>query len=91
MQTLPFTEKHMAVLLEVQDAVNVLIYHLQQLNGGGEDAGIVRRLSGVEKLLRELSPVYEEREEVSENSVFWRAVLGSKMKMDEGVKLLMGE
>ena len=80
-----------AVLLEVHDAVNELTHHLQQINGGGEDAGIVRRLGGVELLLRELSPVYTEDEEVGEDSVFWRAVLGGAIEMEKRVEMLMGE
>ena len=91
MKTLSFTEKHMAVLLEVHDVVNELTHHLQQLNGGGEDAGIVRRLGGVERLLRELSPVFRADEEVSVESLFWRAVLGMEMDMEIRVEMLMGE
>ena len=91
MKTLSFTEKHMAVLLEVHDAITELTYHLQQINGGGEDAGIVRRLGGVERLLRELSPVYKTDEEVGAESVFWRAVLGREMGMEKRVQMLMGE
>ncbi len=79
------------MLLEVHDAVNELTYHFQQINGGGEDAGIVRRLGGVEKLLRELSPVFRTEEEVGAESVFWRAVLGREMDMSRRVRLLMGE
>ena len=91
MKTLSFTEKHMTVLLEVQDAVNELIYHLQKLNGGGEDAGIVRRLGGVEKVLRELSPVYDSGEEVGKESWFWTAGLDTEMSMDRRVEMRMGE
>ncbi len=80
----------MATLLTVQDAVNELIYHLKQLNGGGKGAGIVRRLTGVEKLLWELSPVYKADEEVGAESVFWRAVLGKEMDLEKRVKMLMG-
>ncbi len=77
----------MATLLTVQDAVNELTYHLKQLNG----AGIIRRLGGVEKVLRELSPVYRADEEVGTESVFWRAVLESEMEMSRRVQMLMGE
>ena len=47
------------------------------------------RLGGVERLLRDLSPVYRADEEVGAESVFWRAVLGVEI----GIwgELLMGE
>lgn len=84
-----FTEEHMAVLLDVHDAITELTHHFQQINGGGEDAGIVRRLGGVGKMLRGLSPVYDAEEDVSEDSVFWTAVLGSEIRMEERVEMLM--
>ena len=80
-----FTEEHMAMLLEVHDAVNELKGLLYQINGGGEDAWIIRRLGGMELLLRELSPVYKADEEVGAKSVFWRAALGSEIRMEERV------
>ena len=81
----------MAELLTVHDDVTELTHHLQQLNGGCEDAGIVRRLGGVERLLRELSPVYRADEEVGLESVFWRAVLRVEMGMAVKDKMLMGK
>ena len=91
MKTLTFTAENMAVLLEAHVAVNELNKLMYKINGGGGDAGIVRKLGRIESLLQDLSPVYNPGEDISEDSVFWSAVLGVQEETEKRVAVLMGE
>lgn len=86
-----FTEKDMETLLEVYDAYGDMLSALRMINGGASDTGIIGRMGKIEDLFQNLSPVYNPDENVSDDSVFWHALMCSDMEMSERVSVLMGD
>lgn len=70
----PFTEENMTLLLEAFEAFGDLKEVLQVINQGREDAGIIGWMGSLEILMTKLSPIYDNTEDVSEESLFWRTL-----------------
>ncbi|MBR3245938.1 MAG: hypothetical protein IKF90_25060 [Parasporobacterium sp.] len=89
-KVIEFTEKNMANLLEVYDALYDLIDALNLIGEVTQDDGILGRLLAIEELIQNLSPVYIPDENVcDEESVFWHTLTDRDGDVEERARILM--
>ena len=94
--TVLFSAYHMELLLSVYDAYQFLVMLAGQIARIDEGTGVLGQIGTIEQILRTISPIYDEDEDVGADSLFWTALdrLQSGRNgwsLSERAQILMGE